>query len=73
MGTGVLYQWYSSLGMKLTTYLNPAQRLSMSGATPLLPSMPSWCGQGKLYLLTQIFINSSQKPQKVAVLPIFKT
>ena len=34
----------------LTLHLHLALRLRMSGAIPLLPSIPSWHGQGQLYL-----------------------
>ena len=32
--------------MKSTTHCHLALRLRMSGSIPLLPHMPSWCGQG---------------------------
>jgi hypothetical protein len=40
----------SNRGMKLTTHFHPLPSLRMSGAIPLTPHMPSWRGQGKIYL-----------------------
>jgi len=42
---------YRSLGVNLTTQLHPLPKLRMSGVIPLLPYIPSWCGQEKIYLL----------------------
>ena len=36
--------------MTLTSHLHLAFRLRVSGAIPLLPSIPSWHGQVQLYL-----------------------
>jgi hypothetical protein len=46
IGIGV-FPWGNS-GVKLTNHFRLVPRLRVSGAVPLLPSMPSWLGQGKL-------------------------
>jgi hypothetical protein len=46
IGSGVLFQGYSSWVMKLTTHCHLVLRLRMSGSIPLLPHIPSWCGLG---------------------------
>jgi hypothetical protein len=56
MGTWAPSWGCRSLGVNLTTHLHPRSRLRMSGIIPLLPSIPSWRGQGKIYLLyTSVF------------------
>jgi hypothetical protein len=41
--------------VKLNNYLYLVQRLRMSGAIPVLPSMPSWRGQENLYLCVILY------------------
>ena len=36
--------------MNLTVQFRLAPRLRMTGAIPLFPCKPSWCGRGQLYL-----------------------
>jgi hypothetical protein len=50
----VSFQGEEAKGLLFTTYLHLTPRLKTGGAIPLLPPMPSWCGQGQLfvYLLT---------------------
>ena len=43
-------QGKSVRGVKLTTDFDLVPWLRMNGAVPPLPSMPSWCRQGLLYL-----------------------
>jgi len=35
--------------LRLTTHVHLVPRLRMSGAIPLLPHIPSWCGQRRVY------------------------
>jgi hypothetical protein len=55
MGTGLLTRRYSSRGVMLTTHHLLEPRLSMSGATPLLPlyAFLAWSGIKYLLLNTQ--------------------
>ena len=46
MDTGVISQGQSGQGVKVTTHLHLLPKLRKSGATSLLPSMPSWRKQG---------------------------
>jgi len=54
IGTGVLNRGDSRWGKLLTIHLHLAPRRRMSGATTLLPLMPSWCGQDKLHHFTAL-------------------
>jgi len=55
MGTALLLQGQSSLGVKLTTHLHLVLRLRMRGAVPLHPYMPSWHAQRNLEYYFTLF------------------
>jgi hypothetical protein len=53
MHTRVLSPESSGNSVKVTTHLYLVSKVRKSGAIPLLPSSPLWCGQGQLYIFAK--------------------